>query len=76
MIAQYGNRTTAIVASAAILLGGLAASCSGRAGADTCSNWHSSSGSPTYAGQVPTSDGSVRGTLVPVTLADGGAPSW
>jgi len=72
MPAQYANRTAAIAGSAAILLGALTASCSRDAQALTPQQLAQQYGiTDAYAGQVATPDGSVRGTLVPVTLADG-----
>jgi len=72
MLAQYANRTAVIACSAAILLGALATSCSRDVQALTPQQLAQQYGiTDAYAGQVPTPDGSVRGTLVPVTLADG-----
>ena len=70
---KFGTHAV-IVSSAAVLLvvsGGLSA-CSRDAQAVTPQQLQQQYGiSDAYAGQVTTSDGSVRGTLVPVTLQDG-----
>ena len=65
-------RTVAILGSGSILLGGLLSACSRDVQALTPQQLQQQYGiDDAYAGQVTTSDGALRGTLVPVTLADG-----
>jgi hypothetical protein len=65
--------TTSTVGAAALLAAGsLVASCSKTADAVTPQQLQQQYGiSDAYSGQVTTPDGSLRGTLVPVTLPDG-----
>jgi hypothetical protein len=61
-----------VVVSAAVLSAGAAAGCSGDVQAMTPQNIEKQYGvTGAYTDTVSTADGSMRGTLVPVTLADG-----
>ena len=72
MLGRYSRRSAAVFGAVAILLSGAVSACSGDAQALTPQQLQQQYGiTDAYAGQVPTSDGSLRGTLVPVTLADG-----
>jgi hypothetical protein len=72
MSARNTYRTVAIIGGAGILLGGLLSACSRDVQALTPEQLAQQYGiTDAYTGKVTTADGALRGTLVPVTLADG-----
>ena len=72
MHARYSRRAAAIVGGAGILLSSAMSACSSDVQALTPDQLQQQYGiTDAYAGQVTTPDGSIRGTLVPMTLPDG-----